>query len=187
MARVTSKGLYVFDLSTDQYNHTQVAANWDLIDSLLGTPATSIQTLAAVPTTGNFAGRLVMLSVANSGFGAWSIIRYDGSTWRPVGYEILPAVPSAGNFAGRLVMLSGASSGFNAWDMIRYDGTIWDRIGGWASVNTGAGATNIKGLTTALDVQISDSARGFILKDRVTGTNYRLYMTGGGLAIEVVT
>jgi hypothetical protein len=187
MARSTPKGLFVFDLSTDQYNHSQVAANWDLVDSLLGTPATSIQTLSTVPAVGNFAGRTVMLSGADSGFSAWTLIRYDGSAWRAIGYEILPAVPTLGNFAGRIVMLSAANSGFSAWDVIRYDGVIWDRIGGWASVNTGAGATNIKGLTTALDVYISDSARGFILKDRQTGNTYRLYFNNGTLAYEQVT
>lgn len=187
MARSTSKGLYVFDLTTDQYNHTQVAANWDLIDSLLGAAATSVQTLAAVPSTGNFAGRLVMLSATDSGFPAWALIRYDGSAWRTVGYEILPAVPTLGNFSGRVVMLSAANSGFNAWDMIRYDGSAWDRIGGWASVNTGSGALNIKGLTTALDTYISDSARGFVLKDRTSGNTFRLVLNNGVLGYEQVT
>lgn len=187
MARDTAKGLHVFDLTTDQYNHTQVAANWDLVDSLLGAAATSVQTLAAVPSTGNFAGRLVMLSAVNGGFPAWQLIRYDGSAWRAIGYEILPAVPSVGNFGGRIVMLSAANGGFNAWDMIRYDGAVWDRIGGWASVNTGAGATNIKGLTTAFDTYISDSARGFVMKDRTTGNTYRLYFESGTLAYEQVT
>lgn len=186
MARTTTHGLYVFDLSTDQYNHVQVASNWDTIDGWYGL-ATHAETLATVPSSGNFAGRLVMLSGADSGFAAWTLIRYDGAAWRAVGYEVLPAVPTLSNFPGRVVVLSSASSGFSQWDMIRYDGSAWDRIGGWASVNTGNGATNIKGLQTAFDVYVSDSARGFILKDRVSGTNYRLYMTGGGLAIEAVS
>lgn len=187
MARSTPKGLYVWDLSTDNFNHTQLAANWDLVDSLLGSPATSIQTLSAVPTTGNFAGRLVMLNATDSGFGAWQLIRYNGSTWQAVGYEILPAVPTSGNFAGRVVVLSASSGAFNAWDMIKYDGSAWNIVGGFASVNTGAGATNIKGLSNAFDVYISDSARGFVLKDRTTGSTYRLYVNSGALGMELVS
>lgn len=187
MARTTTKGLFVWDLEGDSFNHTQLAANWDLIDSLLGAPATSIQTLAAVPGSGNFAGRLVMLSAANGGFPAWQVIRYDGSTWRPIGYEILPAVPTSGNFAGRVVVLSSAASGFNAWDMIKYDGSAWNIVGGFLNINNGAGATNIKGLQSPLDVYISDSARGFVLKDRISGTTYRLLVNNGSLALETVT
>lgn len=187
MARTTPKGLHVFDLALDQYDHTQVAANWDLIDSLLGTPATSIQTLATVPSTGNFAGRLVMLSAADSGFSAWQVIRYDGSTWRPVGYEILPAVPTLSNFAGRIVVLSAANGGFNAWDAIKYDGSAWNILGGFLNINNGAGALNVKGLQTPLDVYISDSARGFVVKDRTTGTLYRLKMDNGIFGYETVT
>jgi hypothetical protein len=187
MARTTPKGLHVWDLEADPFNHTQLAANWDLIDSLLGTPATSIQTLAAVPSSGNFAGRTVMLSAANSGFPAWQLIRFDGSAWRAIGYEILPAVPTVGNFAGRIVVLSAANGGFNAWDMIKYDGSAWNIVGGFLNINNGGGATNIRGLQTPLDVFISDSARGFVVKDRSTGTNYRLTIVSGTLGLEVVT
>jgi hypothetical protein len=187
MARTTTKGLFVWDLEGDSFNHTQLAANWDLIDSLLGAAASSIQTLAAVPLSGNFAGRLVMLSATNGGFPAWQLIRFDGSAWRPIGYEILPAVPTLGNFAGRVVVLSLAGSGFNAWDMIKYDGSTWNIVGGFLNINNGSNATNIKGLQSPLDVYISDSARGFILKDRNTGTTYRLYINNGAVGIEAVT
>lgn len=187
MARTTSKGLHVWDLSTDAYDHTQLAANWDTIDTLLGSPATSMQILAAVPGSGNFAGRLVMLSASDSGFQPWNLIRYDGSAWRAIGYEIQPAVPTLSNFAGRIVVLSSASGGFNAWDVIRYDGTAWNIVGGWSTVNTGAGSLNIAGIQTAGDVFINASARGFILADRADGTKRRFYLSGGALFSELVT
>jgi hypothetical protein len=188
MARVTPKGLYVWDLTTDPFDHTQLAANWDLIDSLFGASATSVETLAALPVTGLFAGRLVMLSSASGGFPAWTLVRYDGSAWRSAGAtEILPTVPVSGNYAGRIVILSATVSGFNAWDVIRYDGATWDRVGGWGTVNTGAGSTNIKGLQLAGDTYISDSTRGLVLVDRGSGVKYRLYFTNGTLAYEVVT
>jgi hypothetical protein len=187
MPRTTSRGLYVWDLEGDNFNHDQLAANWDLVDSLLGSAAQSVQVLSAVPGSGNFAGRLVMLSVADSGFSAWQMIRYDGSAWRPVGYEILPTVPVSGNFAGRLVVLSATSGSFAAWSVIRYDGSTWDIVGGWQAVNTGGLATNIQGLQTAKDVYINDSARGFVQVDRVTGTKYRRYFSNGVEYTEVVT
>lgn len=189
MARTTAKGLYVWDLEGDTFNHTQLAANWDTIDSLLGVAATQVQTLATLPTSGNFAGRLVMLSGADGGFPAWTLVRYDGSTWRNAGaIEILPAVPSSGNYAGRIVMLSAASGGFSAWSAIRYDGAAWDNLaGGMSTVNTGAAANNIKGLQTPGDLYISDSARGFVLVDRASGIRRRLFLNGGNLSMEVVT
>src|SRR3954470_13558040 len=109
--RTTPKGLTVWDLTTDPFSHAQLAANWDLIDSLLGSASQSVETLATLPVTNLFAGRLVMLSAANGGFGAWTLVLYNGSAWRPVGYEVLSAVPSSGNFAGRLVLLSATSGG----------------------------------------------------------------------------
>ena len=128
-----------------------------------------------------------MLSAADSGFGAWSLIRYDGSAWRVVGYEILPAVPSASNFAGRLVILSSASGGFNAWDLIRYDGTAWSIVGGLTSVNTGGGSNNIIGVQSTGDIFINTSSRGFVLTDRSNGNKYRLYFSNGALYQEAVS
>lgn len=188
MARVTSKGFYVWDLSGDSFSHSQLAANWDLLDSLLSAPAQSVQGLAAVPATGNFAGRMVMLTAADSGFAAWTLIRYDGSIWRAVGpMEILPAVPTAGNYAGRVVILSAANGGFAQWSVIGYNGSAWSVIGGFASASTGGGALNINGLSTATDVWFTNALRGPILVDRSSGVNYRLYMKGGELEMEAVS
>lgn len=188
MARTTAKGFYVWDLTTDSFSHTQLAANWDLLDSLLNTAATQVTASATVPVSGNFAGRLVMLTAATGGFAAWTMIRYDGSAWRAVGpFEILPAVPSVGNYAGRILILSAADSGFNAWSVIRYDGSAWSVVGGFTQVNTGVGALNISGLATAGDVQFSTAARGPILTDRNTGAKYRLFVVDGKLEHEVVT
>lgn len=189
----TNAGLYLWDLGSDLYNHTQLQANFSTIDAYLaGFNTTSkfvqhLHTTATIPGSASL-GDVVFLTSAAGGFAANSIIRYDGSAWRPVSaMEILPAVPSSGNFAGRTVMLSVADSGFAAWAIIRYDGSAWDVVGGWGSINNGAGALNIKGLTSAFDAYISDSARGLVLKDRGTGANYRLYFNNGNLQYEVVT
>src|SRR4051794_4646662 len=120
--RLTSKGLKVWNLTTDPFSHQDLADNWDLLDSLLNTAPTSVEVRATLPTTGLTAGRLCMLSVAVSGFAAWTLVRYDGSAWRAVGpFEILPAVPTVGNYAGRIIILSATDSGFSAWSVIRYD------------------------------------------------------------------
>lgn len=187
MARVTPKGFYVWDLTTDSFSHSQLAANWDLADSLLDSAPDQLETTATVPTTGNFAGRLVMLTAADSGFAAWTVLRYDGSAWRPVGpLEILPAVPTQGNFPGRLVVLSAASGGFSPWTVIGYNGTTWGSIGGFGQVNTGGGALNIQGLETDLDVYFSNADRGPVLVDRNTSVKYRLYIEDGKLLHEAV-
>lgn len=187
MARTTTKGLYVWDQTTDSFSHSQLAANWDLIDSLLSAPTQAIQTLATIPVTGNFAGRMVMLSGADGGFPAWTAIRYDGSQWRSVGpLEILPAVPTLNNYPGRIVILSAASGSFQPWSMIGYDGTAWGVIGGFASVSTGGGAQNISGLSTSGDIYFTASGRGPVLTDRVTGLKYRLFVYDGKLEHEAV-
>src|SRR4026207_1950124 len=98
MARTTTNhGLFVWDLETDPSNHTQLAANWDNIDTKLlkagsGGSMAGVETLAAIPGSGNFAGRLVMLSSADGGFPAWTLLRYDGSAWRNAGAIEISAI-----------------------------------------------------------------------------------------------
>lgn len=194
MARSTSGGLFVWDLSTDVYDHTQLASNWDLIQSYwAGFDTTSklprrLHTTATVPGSGTL-GDIIFLTATNGGFQANTFLKYDGANWRPVGggLEIQPTVPTSGNFAGRIIILSAAASGFAAWSVVRYNGTTWDIVGGWSSINNGVGALNINGVTSAFDAFISDSSRGFVLKDRTTGTNYRLFFNNGNLQSEAVT
>lgn len=194
MARTTAGGLYVWDLNTDPYDHNQLAANWDLVQSYwVGFDATSklprrLHTTATVPVGGTL-GDIVFLTAANGGFQANTFLRYDGAAWRNIGFEIVPALPTSGNYAGRMVLLSAAdaTNNFPAYSLVRYDGAVWDYTGMYLKINNGAGATNIKGVQAAFDTFISDSARGLVLKDRGTGTNYRLYINNGVLGFEVVT
>ena len=190
----TTRGLTIWDLEADPWDHNQLKANWELVESYwTGFDATTklpkrIHTTATIPGSA-VANDVVMLTadVANT-YKANTLIRYDGSAWRPVNHlEIHSSVPTAGLFAGRVVILSAAASGFDAWNIIRYDGSTWELVGGWKGINNGAGATNIKGLQIALDSYISDSARGFVIKDRATGSNYRLFISNGNLQHEVVT
>lgn len=93
-------------------------------------PVPGVEVLAAVPASGNFAGRIVLLSALSGGFSAWSLIRYDGAAWALLNYTYtisatLPGSPTA----GQLVMLSAAASGFNAYDLVRYDGSAWAKVG----------------------------------------------------------
>lgn len=188
MAHDTARGLHVWESGSDQFDHTELAENWATVEQILSEGAQAIETLNAVPSSGNFAGRLVMLSAANSGFPAWTIIRYDGTSWRVVGpFEILPTLPIAGNFAGRVIVLSGADGGFAAWDIVRYNGTSWGIVGGWASVSTGGGATNIAGMQTSGDIYVTSGARGIVLTDRTTGLKRRIYLDNGLIQTEAVT
>jgi len=188
MRNTTNLGLTVWDADNDLFNKTQLAANWDAIDAAITTLPKGVETLASLPVTGLFAGRVVMLSAAASGFPAWTLVRYDGSAWRNAGHiEILAAVPSLSNYAGRVVMLSAADSGFSAWDVIRYNGSSWSLIGAWVSVNTGAGALNIQGVQQAGDAYISNANRGIVLIDRADGTKHRIYISGDSIYTEIVT
>jgi len=119
----TTKGLIVWDLSADRFDHTQLAANFNLIETWLGKTQYA-ETLGSLPSTGNFAGRLVMLNTASNGFPAWTMVRYDGSAWRNAGsIEVLPALPTLSNYAGRVIVLSANDSGFLAWETLLYNGT----------------------------------------------------------------
>lgn len=193
MRTTTYAGLTVWDLTTDAFSHTQLATNWDTIDSyLVGIDKTTkqpknVSMVSSLPGT-PASGDMCMLTSAAGGFAAWTILRYDGSQWRPVGpLEILSAVPVSGNFAGRLVILSASSGGFDAWSVIRYDGSAWAIVGGFSQINTGNGALNIQGLQTGGDVYYNSSARGPVLVDRTSGLKYRLFMNGGHLEIEAVS
>lgn len=128
MRTTTNLGLVVWDSASDPFDSAQLAANWDAIDAdySRSRPTDRAEILAAVPNTGNFNGRLVYLSAADSGFAAGTLIRYHGAVWKPVGpFEVFASVPTLSNYAGRLVLLSAASSGFAAWTLIRYDGSSW--------------------------------------------------------------
>lgn len=192
MSRITSKGLFVWDLTTDAFNHTQLAANWDLVDAYwTGFDATTklpkrLNTSATIPVGGT-AGDLVMVTASTGGYQPYTLMKYDGSNYRPVAYEIVPTVPVSGLFPGRLVMLSTADGGFNAWDLIRYDGSTWSIIGGLAAVNTGGGALNIQGLSTPKDIYFTSGSRGSVFTDRTSGLKYRIYVDNASLLIEKVT
>lgn len=189
MSRITSRGLYVWDLTNDSFNHTQLAANWDTVDLYLqGFDTTTklpkrINTSTTVPVAGMVAGDLVMLTATVSGYMAYTVLRYDGTNWRPVGYEIVPTVPTQGNFAGRVVILSTANGGFNAYDMIRFDGTAWAIVGGLTTVTVGGSA----GLSISGDLVFTSGVKGVVFLDRTNGHQYRLYTDGGLLYTEQVS
>lgn len=183
----SSKGLIIWDLSSDRFDHTQLAANFNLLDGWIG-KAQYAETLSALPSSGNFAGRLVMLNTANAGFPAWTLVRYNGSAWQNAGaIEVLPTVPTLSNYSGRIVVLSADDSGFLAWEVIRYNGTTWEPVGGFKAVNTGALSTNIVGRRIDADIYVGDATRGIVLVDRTGGTKRRVFINNGTLSSETVT
>jgi hypothetical protein len=192
MARTTSKGLYVWDLTTDSFNHVQLAANWDLVNSYwVGFDSTTklprrIHTTTTFPTGGT-AGDICMLTATDNGYQPYTILKYDGSFWRPIGFERVPSVPTAGNFAGRVVMLTAADGSFNAYDLIRFDGSTWAIVGGFYTTSTGSGALNISGMSTNGDIFFTNGNRGVVFTDRTSGLTYRLYIDSGDLRLEKVT
>ena len=144
--RTTSNlGLRVWDNPSDQFSPTDLAFNWDKLDSDYGRarPANQAETLSTVPSSGNFDGRLVYLTASDQGFPAKTLIRYNGSSWATVGpFEIQSSVPTLGNYAGRMVLLSAAASGFPAWSLIRYDGSAWGQAINGVDVSATVPASN---------------------------------------------
>lgn len=193
--RSTSKGLTVWNNTSDNFDHTQLAANWDLVDAYwIGFDATTqlpkrITTVSTVPTSAT-AGDLCMLTApATSGTAtlpAWSLLRYDGSQWLPVGdVAIQTTIPSSA-FAGQVIVLSNATSEFAKWSVLRFDGTKWDHVGMFGYVDTGTAPNNIKGAQIAGDVYVNTSSRGIVMPDRLTGTLYRVYINNQQLTLEPV-
>lgn len=190
--RHTSKGLTVWNNSSDNFDHTQLAANWDLIDSFWAgfDPSTQmpnrISTVAALPSS-PVAGQMCMLSVNVGNLPAYSLIRYDGTQWLAVGAVSIQGSLPASPVSGQIVVLSTATTNFPQWSMVRYNGTTWDHVGIFGYVNTGAGSTNIKGAQINGDVYVNAATRGFVLVDRVTGLKYRLVVNNAALSLEAVS
>lgn len=190
--RTTSKGLTVWNDSTDNFDHTELAANWDLIDSYwVGfDPATQLPKRISGGTTlpsSPSAGDLFMPTVAISNFPAYALIRYDGSNWLTVGVVTIQGGLPTTPYTGEVVILSAGTTNFDAWSVVRYDGSKWDYVGIFGYVNTGAGATNIKGAQIAGDVFVNTSSRGIVMVDRATGSKYRAYINNGAWAFEAVS
>lgn len=195
MATTTPKGFKVWNLETDPFDHDELAANWNLLDTLLDTPPRKVRLVTTLtPGTGGplnppVAGDLVMTSATVSTFEPFTLLRYNGTNWHTInGVEIKATVPLADNWAGRLVLLTGADNGFAAGDLIRNTngGNV---IGSWVLVSPLANYNvgGISGLQATGDIYFSNSVRGPVLVDRITGTKYRLYFSSGGLYSEVVT
>lgn len=194
MARTTSKGLTVWNLTTDPFDHNQLAANWDLIDSLFSQSGKAIQTVSTLtpgaggPQTPLNAGDLVMTNSTVGGFPAWTLLRYDGSGWESVGpIEVQSSLPVSNLYNGRVVVLSAATTNFSAWTAVRYNGSSWDYLSPFGYVNTGNGAANIQGVQINGDVYLNSGSRGIVLVDRTSTTKYRLYIDKGVVRIEAVT
>lgn len=137
-------GLRVWNDPQDEFEPADLEYNWDKLDAdyLRGRPANQAENLAAVPGSGNFQGRLVYLTAATGGFPANTLIRYDGSAWAAIGYEILSSLPVTGNFPGRLVMLSATVSGFAQWSLVRYDGSGWGQPNKGVDISATVPVTN---------------------------------------------
>jgi hypothetical protein len=201
MARTTTHGFFVWDLGADPFNHAQLAANWDLAETLFSRGAQGVQLVNTLtpggsgPRTPLASGDLAMTTTTVGSFRPQTLIRYDGSTWRAVaGVEVMPDLPTSENFTGRCILLtSNAGLGkFLAFDLVvNLDaGNIlasWDLVGPTDRIDNGAGATNIKGMQTGGDLYFSSSGRGPVWIDRTTGTKYRVYFNNGDMISEVVT
>jgi hypothetical protein len=201
MARTTTHGFFVWDLGADAFNHSQLAANWDLAETLFGRGPQNIQLISTLtpggsgPRTPLSSGDIAMTSTTVASFRPQTLIRYDGSSWRAVsGVEVQPDLPTTENFIGRTILLTAnASLGtYLSGDLVRNvdGGSVigsWSLVGPLTRFSSGGGATNISGLSFGGDVYYTASGRGPVMVDRTTGTKYRLYFNNGDLLSEVVT
>jgi len=201
MAHTTTHGLYVWDLSADAFNHAQLAANFDLIETLFTRGPQNVQLINTLtpggsgPRTPLSSGDIAMTSTTVASFSPQTLIRYDGSSWRAVaGVEVKSDLTTTENFIGRCILLTSNASGgtYLSGDLVRNTtggNTIadWSLVGPLTRVNTGVGATNISGFQTSGDIYINSASRGLVMIDTATGTKYRLKFTNGDLLSEVVT
>ena len=198
MRTTPNLGLKVWDLSTDPYEHDDLALNWDKIDALssgvagLAAAARSVRQITTLtpgtngPVNPPANGDLCICLSAVASFAADTLIRYNGATWRSVGgLELLSALPTTENFVGRVVLLTSASGSFSSGDLVRNtDGAnAWTLVGPLAR----SSASGVTGYETTGDIYINSTAQGLILKDRTNGKKYRLFFTGGGFSQEEVT
>ena len=190
--RTTAHGLTVWNNTTDNFDHTQLAANWDLVDSYwVGFDSATqkvkqVSSGTALPVSPT-AGDLFMPTVAIGNLPAYALVRYDGTNWLTVGVITIQSSLPTSPFTGEVVVLSASTTNFNAWSVVRYDGTKWDHVGVFGYVNTGAAANNIKGAQIAGDVYVNTSSRGVVLVDRATGSKYRVYVNNAALTLEAVS
>lgn len=190
--RSTSKGLTVWNDTTDNFDHTELAANWDLIDSYWVGFDSATQKVKQVSSGSAFpssptAGDLFMPTQNIGNIPAYALARYDGSSWLTVGVITIQSSLPSSPFAGELVVLSSSTTNFAAWSVVRWDGSKWDHVGVFGYVNTGAAANNIKGAQLAGDVYVNTSSRGIVLVDRATGSKYRVYINNAALTLEAVS
>jgi len=137
MRTTANLGLTVWDSNSDEFNPTELADNWDLIDAAQGgfKIADRVEIRADLPITNLFNGRLVYLTAAVGGFQANTMVVYNGAAWRNIGpLEKFAVLPTVGNFIGRMVILTGADGGFAANDVVinTNGSTSWVKVGGVA-------------------------------------------------------
>jgi hypothetical protein len=71
------------------------------------------------------AGDLFLLTAADGGFDAWSLVVYTGSAWIRTerrGVDVGPTLPVA-PYRGQLFVLTAAAGGFAADDVLRWNGS----------------------------------------------------------------
>lgn len=151
MATTPNLNLVTWPNAGDNFDYTALANNFTIIDNQFSTktvsttPVRFIEQLSAVPNSGNTLGRMVYLTVADSGFAADTLIQYNGTRWESFGQaEIQSSLPISSNYIGRIVVLTASSGGFSANDVvINTDGAnSWQKIGGISVVSSVAASTN---------------------------------------------
>lgn len=195
MARTTTSGFKVWNLTTDTYNHQDLADNWDLLETLITRSGKNIQAVnnltggaANGPRNTVAQGDLAVTTTTVENFPSGTLIQYTGSDWKTVGpVEVVATLPTQHNYTGRVIFLTASVSNFIANSLLYYTGSTWDYASGFTKTYTGAASNNISAFTTTSDLYINSATRGPILVDRTTSTKYRLYINNGILNIETVS
>ena len=139
--------LTIWNAANDQFDWTLLANNFSIIDqqfaaagtqTVSNVPIRFIESLSAVPNTGNTNGRLVYLTAANGGFSANTIIQYKTSTtsWYEVGQpELVTQTPPSNHYLGRMIVFTASSGSFVTGDVA----VCTDVSGVYTKVNKGVG------------------------------------------------
>lgn len=91
-----------------------------------------VEVQSGLPTSGNFQGRVIVLSTAASGFSQWDmVVNTDGAnSWNKVGAVATSATVAgfSNNYAGKLGVLTSADSPYSAYSLLVYTGSAWQSV-----------------------------------------------------------
>lgn len=139
--------LIILSASVSGFNQWDVVINTDGANTWKRVGGVPTGVTVAALTTGASAGSLGVLTAADSGFEAYSLLLYNGSAWSRVdkrGIETGTTLPTP-SYVGQCFCLTSAYSVYSSYEVLRWNGTYWQQMTTPPSLNN----TQMNALITA--------------------------------------